>query len=62
MTVDYNKNVLFKYCVLIHFIDVSLTENKAYNIVDHAEMSPCGGAGTSGDEEQTKDVYEEIYI
>ena len=50
------------YSVLIHFIDVSLTENKAYIIVNHAEMSPCRGPGTSGDEEQMKDVYEEIYI
>ena len=44
------------------FTDVSFTENEAYNIVDNAKKFPCDGAGTSGDEKQIKDVYEEVYI
>ena len=63
-----NDGSLHKVCatylhsVLIPFTDVSYTENEAYNIVDHAKKFPCGGVSTSGDEEQTKDVYEEVYI
>ena len=53
---------IYLYSVLIHFTNVSFTENEAYNIVDHAEKFPCDGPGTSGDEKQAKDVYEEIYI
>ena len=53
---------IYLHSVLIPSTDVSYTENKAYNIVDHAKKFPCDGAGTSGDEEQTKKVYEEIYI
>ena len=54
--------VIYLYSVLIHFTDVSYTENEAYNIVDHAKKCPCYGAGKSGDEKQMKDVYEELYI
>ena len=53
---------IYLHNVLIHFTDVSYTENEAYNIVDHAKKFPCGGAGTSGDEKQMKEVYEEVYI
>ena len=51
---------IYLHSVLIPSTDVSYTENKAYNIVDHAKKVPCDEAG--GDDEQTKDVYEEIYI
>ena len=50
------------YIVLIHFTDVSYTENEVYSVVDHANKIQCDGAGTSGDEEQMKDADEEIYI
>ena len=62
MIIDCTKDVLFTYSVLIHFTDVSYTENEAYNIVNHAKKFSCNGAGTSGEEEQMKDVYEDVYI
>ena len=61
--VHYTKDMLSTYALfLIHFTDVCYTGNEAYNIVDHAEKFSCSGAGTSGDKEQTKEVYEEVYI
>ena len=64
MIVHYTKDVLSTYIhnVLINFTDASCIENEAYNIVDHDKKFPCDGAGTSGDEKQMKDVYEEVYI
>ena len=53
---------IYLHSVLVHFTDVSYTGNEAYNVVDHVNKFPCDGAGTSGDEEQMKDVYEEVYI
>ena len=53
---------IYLHSVLIQFTDVSYTKNEAYNIVDQAKKFPCDGAGTSCDEDQTKDVYEDLYI
>ena len=50
------------YNVLTHFTDLCYTENEAYNIVDHNKTFTCDKGGTSGDEKQMKDVYEDVHF
>ena len=58
----HKRFAIYLHSVLIRFTDVSYTENEAYNSVHHVKMFPYGGAGTSGDEEQMKRLYEDVYI